>query len=80
MLFSDAEPRWGPWARASEGPSAVLAAPLAPREAARVRAPLTPQPHMREGYVMALRNAVDEYARAILHEGAARPFRDQLLD
>jgi len=29
---------------------------------------LRPEPHMREGYVMALRNAVDEYVRAILHE------------
>ncbi len=29
---------------------------------------LTPEPHMREGYVMALRNAVDDYVRAILHE------------
>ena len=25
-------------------------------------------PHMREGYVMALLNAVDEYVRAILHD------------
>ena len=29
---------------------------------------LTPEPHMREGYVMALRNAVDEFVRAILHD------------
>ncbi len=29
---------------------------------------LTPQAHMREGYVMALLNAVDDYVRAILHE------------
>ena len=30
---------------------------------------LTPQPHMREGYVMALRNAVDDYVRAIRNDG-----------
>ncbi len=29
---------------------------------------LTPEPHMREGYVMALRNAVDDYVRAIVHD------------
>ena len=29
---------------------------------------LTPQANMREGYVMALRNALDDYVRAILHE------------
>jgi hypothetical protein len=29
---------------------------------------LSPETHMREGYVMALRNAVDEYVRAILHD------------
>ena len=29
---------------------------------------LTPKPHMREGYVMALLNAVDEYVRAIVHD------------
>ena len=29
---------------------------------------LTPQPHMREGYVMALQDAVDDYVRAILHD------------
>ena len=29
---------------------------------------LTPEPHMREGDVMLLRNAVDDYVRAILHE------------
>ena len=29
---------------------------------------LTPQANMREGYVMALRNAVDEYVRAIVHD------------
>ncbi len=29
---------------------------------------LTPEPHMREGYVMALRNAVDDYVRALLHD------------
>ena len=29
---------------------------------------LTPEPHMREGYVMVLLNAVDDYVRAILHE------------
>ena len=29
---------------------------------------LTPQAHLREGYVMALRNAVDDYVWAILHE------------
>ena len=29
---------------------------------------LTPQPHLREGYVMALRNAVDDYVRTILHD------------
>ena len=29
---------------------------------------LTPQANMREGYVMALRNAVDEYIRAIVHD------------
>ena len=28
----------------------------------------TPEPHRREGYVMALRNAVDEYVRAIVHD------------
>ena len=27
-----------------------------------------PEPHMRECYVMALRNAVDDYVRVILHE------------
>ncbi len=32
---------------------------------------LTPEPHMREGYVMALRNAVDEYVRAIVHDADA---------
>ncbi len=32
---------------------------------------LTPQPHMREGYVMALRNAVDEYVQAILRKSNA---------
>ena len=32
---------------------------------------LTPEPHMREGYVMALRNAVDEYVQAILEKGNA---------
>ncbi len=31
---------------------------------------LTPEPHMREGYVMALRNAVDDYVRAIVHDVA----------
>ena len=30
---------------------------------------LTPEPHMREGYVMVLRNAVDDYLHAILHDG-----------
>ena len=29
---------------------------------------MTPQANMREGYVMALRNAVDDYVSAILHE------------
>lgn len=29
---------------------------------------LTPEPHMREGYVMVLRNAVDDYVRTILYE------------
>ncbi len=29
---------------------------------------LTPEPCMREGYVMALRNAVDDYVQAILQE------------
>ena len=29
---------------------------------------LTPEPHMHEGYVMALRNAVDEYVQAILEK------------
>ncbi len=29
---------------------------------------LTPEAHMREGYVMALRNAVDEYVHSILRE------------
>lgn len=29
---------------------------------------LTLEVHMREGYVMALRNAVDEYVQAILNE------------
>ncbi len=29
---------------------------------------LTPELHKREGYVVALRNAVDDYVRAILHE------------
>ena len=29
---------------------------------------LTPQANMREGYVMALRNAVDDYVSAILHD------------
>jgi hypothetical protein len=32
---------------------------------------LTPQPHHREGYVMALRNAVNEYVQAILEKGNA---------
>ena len=32
---------------------------------------LTPEPHMREGYVMALRNAVDEYVQAILENSNA---------
>ncbi len=32
---------------------------------------LTPEPHMREGYVMALRNAVDEYVQAILGKSNA---------
>ncbi len=27
---------------------------------------LTPEPHTREGYVMVLRNAVDEYVQAVL--------------
>ena len=30
---------------------------------------LTPQANMREGYVMALRHLVDEYAQAILEKG-----------
>ena len=29
---------------------------------------LTPQTNMFEGYVLALRNAVDDYVRAILHK------------
>ena len=29
---------------------------------------LTPEHSMREGYVMALLNAVDEYVRAIVHD------------
>ena len=29
---------------------------------------LTPEPHMREGYVMALQDAVDDYVHAILHD------------
>ncbi len=29
---------------------------------------LTPEASMRDGYVMALRNAVDEYVRALLHD------------
>lgn len=29
---------------------------------------LTPEAHMREGYVMALRNAFEEYVRTILHD------------
>ncbi len=29
---------------------------------------LTPEPDMREGYVMALLNAVDDYVHAILHD------------
>ncbi len=29
---------------------------------------LTPESHMREGFVMALRNAVDDYVRALLHD------------
>ena len=29
---------------------------------------LTPEPHMREGYVMALQNAVDVYVEATLGE------------
>ena len=29
---------------------------------------LTPEPPMREGYVMALQDAVDRYVRVILHE------------
>lgn len=35
---------------------------------------LTPQPHHREGYVMALRNAVDEYVRAILENSNAAEY------
>ena len=42
---------------------------------------LTPEAHMREGYLVALLNAVDDYIRAILHEGGApRLFRDQFLE
>ncbi len=29
---------------------------------------LTPEPHMREGYVMVFLNAADDYVRAIQHE------------
>ena len=29
---------------------------------------LIPEPSKREGYVMALRNAVDDYVRAIIHD------------
>ena len=29
---------------------------------------LTPEAHMREGYVVALRNAVDDYVHAIVHD------------
>ncbi len=32
---------------------------------------LTPEPHMREGYLLALRHLVDEYAQAILEKGNA---------
>ena len=31
---------------------------------------LKPEASMREGYVMALRNAVDDYVRAIVHDVA----------
>lgn len=29
---------------------------------------LTPEPHMREGYVIVFLNAADDYVRAILHD------------
>ncbi len=29
---------------------------------------LTPEPHLREGYVMVFLNAADDYVRAILHD------------
>ena len=29
---------------------------------------VTPEPHTRQGYVMALRNAVDSFVYAILHD------------
>ena len=32
---------------------------------------LTPEPNMREGYVMVFQSAVDEYVRTILHDDAA---------
>ncbi len=38
---------------------------------------LTPEPHKREGFVMAFLNAVDDYVRALLHDvdtrGESRP-------
>ena len=35
---------------------------------------LTPDAHMREGYVMALLNAVDEYVQAIQEKGTSRRY------
>ena len=32
---------------------------------------LTPEPHMREGYVMALRHAFEEYVQAVLEKDDA---------
>lgn len=32
---------------------------------------LTPEPHLREGYLMALRHLMDEYAQTILEKGNA---------
>ena len=35
---------------------------------------LTPEPHMREGYVMVFLNVADDYVRAILHDFPERGF------